>query len=283
MKIGVSLYSFGQYAADKYDGVKNCIKKAAEMGFEGLDFVEVGLGYEEYLSYARDINAYCKSLGIQPVCFCTSADFLKCDDISAEVERVKRNIDIAKAYGCTVFRHDISRGFPKGDNRTYDDAIRIITPAIREIAGYAGEKGIVSTTENHGFFSQDSERVKKLIESVNDENFGALVDIGNFLCADEDPVSAVKNLARHARHAHAKDFHFKNASADDPGKGWFKTRGGNYLRGSIIGHGNISVRECINALKNAGYDGCLTIEFEGLEDALSAISMGLDNLKKYMN
>ena len=285
MKIGISLYSFHKYAEDKISGVRECIKKSAEMGFDGLDFVEVGLEYEEYLAYARDIKEYCRSLEIEPRCFCTGADFLRCDDINAEVERVKRNIDIAKAYGCSVFRHDISSGFQNSENndKDYDRAIEIVAPAIRQITKYAEDKGIVTTTENHGFFSQDSGRVKKLIEAVNEKNFGALVDIGNFSCADEENVSATGNLAPMAYHAHVKDFHVKDRLLDDPGSGWFKSRGGNYLRGSIIGHGNLPVKSCITALKNGGYDGYLTIEFEGLEDPLKAISIGYENLKKYIN
>ena len=56
MKIGVSLYSFHKYAEDKINGVKDCITKAAEIGFEGLDFVEVHLEYKEYLEYAKSIS-----------------------------------------------------------------------------------------------------------------------------------------------------------------------------------------------------------------------------------
>lgn len=283
MKLGVSLYSFHKYAAHK-DGVIKSIEKAAEMGFQGLDFVEVGLGYDDYLSYAKDINSVCRSLGIEPVCFCTSADFLQCSDVSAEIDKIKRNIDIAAAYGCSIFRHDISRGFPndKNDDESYDRAIEIVAPAIRNITKYANDCGIINTTENHGFFSQDSKRVKKLIEAVDEKNFGALVDIGNFSCVDEDNALGTSLLAPYAKHVHAKDFHIKPCSCDDPGKGWFKSRGKNYLRGSIIGHGDINVRKCINALKDNGYDGYLTLEFEGLEDPLDGILMGLENLKKYL-
>lgn len=283
MKLGVSLYSFHKYARDK-EGVKSSIEKAVELGFDGLDFVEVGLGYEEYLDYAKEIRIFCKERSIEPVCFCTGAEFLKSDDISNVVDRVKRNIDIAEAYGCSVFRHDISSGFPEGqnDDDDYDRAIEIIAPAIRQISDYAAQKGIVNTTENHGYFSQDSKRVKKLIEAVNHPNFGALIDIGNFSCVDEDNVVGVANLAPYARHAHAKDFHVKDCSCDNPGKGWFKSRGGNYLRGSIVGHGNLKVRNCINALKASGYDGYLALEFEGLEDPIEAISMGIENLKSYI-
>ena len=38
MKTGVSLYSFHNYAKENSLGVKGCIKKAAEMGIDGLDF-----------------------------------------------------------------------------------------------------------------------------------------------------------------------------------------------------------------------------------------------------
>ncbi len=287
MKLSVSLYSFHQYAHDRVSGVKDCIKKAAEIGFEGLDFVEVGLPYEDYLEYARDINKYCKELCITPVCFCTGADFLRCEDIQKEVEKVKRNIDIAKAYGCRIFRHDISSGFPDGrkDSESYDKAIEIIAPAIREITKYAEENGIINTTENHGYFSQDSDRVEKLIRAVNEPNFGALVDIGNFLCADEDTVSAVKRLSPYTRHAHAKDFLYRSqlTEADDPNKGWFGSRGGNHLKGTIVGEGNVPVAQCLASLKENEYDGYLTLEFEGIEDPLYGIEMGYNNLKSILN
>lgn len=282
MKLGVSLYSFHKYASDRMDGVKDCIQRAQALGFEGLDFVEVGLNVDEYLPYAAEIGAFCREIGMEAVCFCTGADFLNCDDIQAEVARVKRNVDIALAYGCAIFRHDISRGFPAGDSRTYDDAIGIIAPVVHEIADYAAARGIVCTTENHGFFSQDSDRVEKLIRAADHPNFGALVDIGNFSCADEENVSAVRRLAPYARHAHVKDFHCRPADAEHPGTGWFRSRGGNYLCGAILGQGDLSVRECITALSDGGYDGYLTLEFEGPEDPLQAIAQGMENLRKYM-
>ena len=205
MKTGVSLYSFHNYAKENSLGAKGCIKKAAEMGIDGLDFIETGLSYDDYIEYAKDIRKYCKEVGIEPVCFCTGADFLNCGDISEETEKVKRNIDIAAAYGCRYMRHDTTSGFGAGIKtaRSFDNAIEIMAPAIREITLYAKKLGIITITENHGFFSQDSDRVEKLINAVNDDNFGMLVDIGNFSCADESSVTAVGRAAPYARHVHA--------------------------------------------------------------------------------
>ena len=60
MKTGVSLYSFHNYAKENSLGAKGCIKKAAELGIDGLDFIETGLSYDDYIEYAKDIRKYCR-------------------------------------------------------------------------------------------------------------------------------------------------------------------------------------------------------------------------------
>ena len=59
-----------------------------------------------------------------------------------------------------------------------------------------------------------------------------------------------------------------------------RTNGGNYLRGTIIGHGDVPIAKCVNILKKSGYEGWLSIEFEGKEENISALKYGLENLKK---
>ena len=60
-----------------------------------------------------------------------------------------------------------------------------------------------------------------------------------------------------------------------------KSRGGKYLRGTIVGHGQIPVAQCIAMLKNAGYEGYLSLEFEGMEDCLTALQAGHDYLRRF--
>lgn len=287
MKIGVSLYSFHGYNDEGSLGIKGCIEKAKEFGAEGVDFVENWQymnDMEAYKAYAKDIGEFCKSIDMQPLCFCVGADFLN-KDIDEEIARVKGMVDIAEAYGCPVIRHDATGGYPNTvkTGRSFDHVLPILARAYREVTEYAATKGIKTCIENHGFFAQDPERVEKLINAVNHENFGALVDIGNFACSDADHNYAVGLLAPYAFHAHAKDFHKRSGSLDNPGEGWFMSRGGNYLRGAIIGQGDVPVRQCVQTLRRAGYDGFLTIEFEGMEDALKGVRIGCDNLKRFIN
>lgn len=83
-------------------------------------------------------------------------------------------------------------------------------------------------------------------------------------------------------HVHAKDFHVKSGNEPSPGQGWLLSRGGNHLRGAILGHGNVPILQVLKIMKNAKYSGVLSIEFEGMEDPLKAIPIGLENLKRYL-
>lgn len=114
------------------------------------------------------------------------------------------------------------------------------------------------------------------------ENFGLLVDMGNFLCADEDPATAVSRVAPLAFYVHAKDFHIKDGSGLNPGAGFMKTRGANYIRGAILGTATWPGGPSLSALSQAGYDGYVAIEFEGLENAETAMAIGLENLRCYL-
>ena len=60
------------------------------------------------------------------------------------------------------------------------------------------------------------------------------------------------------------------------------TRGGNYFCGTAIGEGDVPVKQCLNILKRAGYEGYLSIEFEGHGDCVDGIARGYANLKRML-
>ena len=87
-------------------------------------------------------------------------------------------------------------------------------------------------------------------------------------------------LAPYALYVHAKDFLLKSGREGSPGPEFLRTRAGNYLRGTVIGHGVVPVAQCLSSLKMAGYDGYVGVEFEGMEEPLEAIACGLRNLRR---
>ena len=283
MKIGVSSYSFQQLINSGAETHLSIMKKAKEMGFDGIEFTDLsapeGVSEKEF---AMMIKEESEKLSLPVIAYTISANLLCEEGLDEEVERVCRKIDIAEIIGAGCLRHDAAWNVPDEikTHAGFEQVLPTLVEGCRRITEYAKEKGIVTMIENHGFFCQDSWKVEKIVCGVNNPNFGVLLDVGNFSCADENSAVATGNLARYIKHIHAKDFHIKSGNGLNPGKGFFKSRAGNYLRGSIIGHGDIPVYQCLSVAKAAGYDGYVSVEFEGMENCITGIEVGFENLKK---
>lgn len=282
MKYSVSSYSYSKLVSSGEYTEIQLIGLAKEMGFDGIEFAEIHTPEgADKLEYAASLRAEAEKHEIEIVAYCIGANLLY--DTEKEIERLRYEVDVCAALGAPVMRHDASGGYRNEDQKKglgFNNALPVIVSGYKAVTEYAKTKGIKTCIENHGFFAQDSERVTAIINGVADENFGALVDIGNFMCADEDPAVAVGNVAPYAFHVHAKDFHLKKGNSFVPSDGFFMTRGGNFLRGAIIGHGEVPVIQCLRILKNAGYNGYITVEFEGMEDARTGVKCGLNTLKR---
>jgi sugar phosphate isomerase/epimerase len=275
MKVGVSSYSFAQLGKQPVE----LITLAKEMGFAGIEFLDVNR------ETALALREESERVGLPIICYTIRADFLTAESVEAEIARLQIQVDIAEILGVKAMRHDASQGFPPPKNVYcgFAEALPLLAKGCRAVTEYAAAKGIITMVENHGFFCQDSGRMAALVSVVNHPNFGVLLDIGNFLCADEDPARAAGNLAAMTRHVHVKDFHVKSGNEYAPGEGWFRSRSGNYLRGAIVGHGSVPAVQCLGSLKRVGYDGYVSIEFEGIEDCLKALRIGKDNLERLIS
>lgn len=278
MKIGVSSYSFSKWRKQTGADLTVLCEKAKELGFDGVEFTAIE--GDDPLAKARELREKCESLGLPIIAHTVGANLL-CDDPDAEAERLMRCVDVAEALGAPVMRHDVATKLRAREGYTWQDAVEEMAPRIRAVTEYAAARGIRTCTENHGYLFQNSRRVERLIRTVNSPNYGWLVDIGNFLCVDEDPKKAVRRAAPYAFHVHAKDFLYVKRKPGVPEPvGFFKTGNGNFLRGTVVGHGAVPVVECVGLLTAAGYDGWLSLEFEGMEENLPALTAGLEYLRK---
>jgi sugar phosphate isomerase/epimerase len=80
-----------------------------------------------------------------------------------------------------------------------------------------------------------------------------------------------------------KDEHILDGDRIFPGEGWYMNRAGDYIRCAITGQGNIPMYKCLKVLKDAGYEGYLIQEFEGIEDCIYAVEKGLKYAKRLLN
>ena len=282
MKIGVSSYSYTHHMQATGADYFEVARLAKEHGFDAIEFLDITKREEDetVIDTAKALRKHCEELGIEIAAYTIGADLLngRGGPVEEEAARLKGCVDVCKALGAPVMRHDVAWGLPEG--MTWEEGIEVLVPRIREVTEYAAAQGIRTCSENHGFIYQDSDRVKKMIDAVGHPNYGWLVDIGNFICADEDNLSAVKTAAPYAFHVHAKDFLRKPADAIAPGAGWFKSRGGQHIRGTVVGHGVVPVKECLDVIRESGYTGAVSLEFEGAEENIPAVINGLAYLRK---
>lgn len=285
MKTAVSSYSFRKLMLNQGISIFEVIEKAKEIGFDAIEFtnLEIPTENDDVFELAKNVKEKADKVGIKISCYSVSADLLcgSDGDLEKEIEAVKRKVDIANTLGVKLMRHDATFNFPKAP-LGFNDVLPHLAEGCKKITEYAKSFGIKTMVENHGFFCQDSERMEALVNAVGDENFGLQVDMGNFLCVDENPILAVSRCAPYAYNAHVKDFIYKSGEGDAL-DGFINTRGGAYIRGTVAGHGIVPIKQCTRALKKAGYDGFLTLEFEGWEETEHAIKAGFSTLSRLVN
>ena len=283
LKLAVSSYSFLGAVRRGMLSYDDILPKAKEMGFAGVEYagleLPAGMTAEEY---AEALREKAKALQLELTCYSVGANFLS-PDPEGETERVKAEVRIAQRLGVKYMRHDVCYAPMPGGRRSFEANLPLLVKCVRSVTEYAESLGIKTMVENHGMFCQDSHRVEMLIDAVDSPNYGALIDLGNFLCADEDPAKAAGILKEYAFYIHCKDFYYKEGAgrrAAPEGPGWIRTRGGNYIKGAAVGDGCVPVAKCLGILRDAGFRGVTAIEYEGTEDPLECIAAGKRYLEK---
>jgi sugar phosphate isomerase/epimerase len=285
MKVGLSTYSLVRELREGRMTVLDVIEWIAENGGEHMEIVPYGFTLVDNFELADQVKAKAKSVGIELSGYSLPANFVQPtqEDFDQEVERLKQHVDLVNRLGIKNMRHDVTAFSLEPDEMTihyFDVHFAKLVEGSRQIAEYAAQYGITTTIENHGFNVQSSDRVQRILHAVNRPNFQTTLDVGNFLCIDEDPLVGVKKNIKYAATVHFKDFYIRPYYENPGDGGWFRTVNGNYLRGAIVGHGDINIREIMKLIKNSGYDGFLTVEFEGMEDCKIGSKIGMDNVRR---
>ncbi|NLG52620.1 MAG: sugar phosphate isomerase/epimerase [Clostridiales bacterium] len=128
--------------------------------------------------------------------------------------------------------------------------------ALKKHIPLAREKNVVMLIETNGIYA-NSETLRGLIERLDSEQTGVLWDINHPVrFFNEEPGETFENIGFAIRHVHLKDSVFEN------GKISYK----------MLGYGTLPIKPALKLLKDAGYNGYLSLEWtkrwdKELEDA----------------
>ncbi|EXX85021.1 sugar phosphate isomerase [Paenibacillus darwinianus] len=280
MKLGISTYSLYQALKSEEMDILAVMEWIAASGGEHVEIVPLGFDIEKP-GMVEAIRRKAEETGLDISNYAVGGNLLTSteEEYQHELKKLREQVDIAHRLGVDRMRHDIAwRPIAECTAASFEADLPRLAEGCAIIAEYAERYGITTSVENHGYYVQAAERVQRLIHSVNRKNFRTAIDVGNFMCADEDSVASLKKNLPFASMVHLKDFYLR-PSYRNPGKGWFSTVSGNFIRGAIVGHGDIDMWEVIRVMKESGYDGYISIEFEGMEDCRQGTLIGLENAR----
>jgi len=279
MKTSVFLISYKQHWNGPDKNVKTTLELVKKDGF---DAAEPCYAHElkgaEGAENAKGVKEVGDKLGLKFSCFSHGINLL---DRSREevVQELKWCVDMAKVLEAPYLHHTFQLTCSQKNLPLYNTHKNTFIEIAREVAYYAGEKGIECLYEDQGYLMNTPERMCELLHEVNLPNTGICLDVGNALFYDKAPETYAGILASYIKHVHIKDYLRKPIEMLPSKKGWSSSVSGDALRGTIIGHGAVNFEKIFSVLLLGGYDGYYSLEYEGREEVLSSVAESLNNMK----
>ena len=296
MKLGISIYSISRKIMSGEMSPGKGVEWLAETGAEIIEIVPFGINIVENKTLAGELSKIAAENGSVIANYSLNANFLMLsqNEYNAELERVKTHIDAAAKLKIKTMRIDASGYRRKPEDNTIENFMSdlpLITETYNKLCGYAEQYNITILLENHGFHINGSDRtgiVLNQMKQLKTENFSHQLDVGNFLCVDENPEIAVKRLINKAETIHMKDFYIREEDCDpgdatqfDCSGAWFRSQHSAYLRGSILGQGDMKIKNIARIIKQSEFNGGIYLEYEGMEDCFYGTKVGFENMKKF--
>ena len=250
------------------------IDLAATLPVDGVEWYSGFLEMEDRAQW-EPLRDKAKAAGLEIPMLCASPDFTHPDrDFRLEqINKQKGWIDMAHALGAGYCRVLSGQRRPELGE---DEGIELAAECIRACLPYARERGITLNLENHykDDFWEFPEFVQfmglfcKLMDRVDDPNFGVNYDPSNAILAGDDPIELLRKIAHRVVTMHASDRFLvegtlEDLRAEESGVEGYARR----LSHGEIGKGLNDYDMIFRILRNAGFDGWISIEdgVDGIE------------------
>ncbi|WP_439650239.1 sugar phosphate isomerase/epimerase family protein [Aquisphaera insulae] len=272
--IGVSTYSFWQFRGERL-GMAACLEKAASMGFDGVELLHVQME-DESPAFVNGLKKKAHSLGLALMGFSTHQGFVHPDaDLrSTNVQKTLYQLDLASDLGIPTMRINTGRwgtvksfddfmakkGIePPLEGHTEDEAFGWAISCIEKLLPRAEARGVVLGLENHWGLGRTAAGVLRIVEQIRSPWLQMTVDTGNFL---ENGLEQIEKMA-----SSAVPIALVQAKTYYGGGRWYAL--------------DLDYAKIAGILKAHHYNGWISLEFEGNEDAQTAVPKSLAMLREH--
>jgi L-ribulose-5-phosphate 3-epimerase len=276
-KIGVFLETFKC-------NVKKAVEYAVIVGVDGVQFYsatgeldcdklktnEKAEFYNLLKKNSLEVSAICADFG--------GYGFVIENDNAFKIAKTQRVMDFALELNCNIITTHIGI-IPNLQCKTRD----ILLSACRKIGEYGKKIGVKIAIETG---SEKTCVLKDFLDELNIKSVGVNFDPANLvMVADDNPLQGVRLLKDYIFHTHVKDgVMLKKA---DPAFIYDIFAKGviedylllEYFKETALGEGSVNISKWLEALKEIGYDGYLTIERETSNNPLDDIKTAINYIK----
>ena len=261
IKLGISSYSYWHFRDPKVS-IETVIDKTARLGVEGVDILHRQMDAEDN-GYLQKLKRHAFKNGVDLICLSIHQDFVDPDPEVRQrnIAHTEKCIELAYKMGIPSIRLNSGRwGTVKSFNKlmelrgkepilpghTLDDGFKWCIDSIEKCLPKAAECGVMLALENHWGLTRTPEGLLRIVNAIDSPWLGLLMDTGNFL---EDPYTKLEMVAAKADFVQAKTYY--------GGGEWYTL--------------DLDYKRIAGILRKANYRGYISIEFEGKEDAKTAV------------
>ena len=229
--------------------LKTILQRFKEYGYDGVDFRGLGDELEAYRlpAFSTDAAATARQIagaGLEVSAFSSSARMFSAD----AAEREKHTAEVGEyARLCRAFGAPMIRVFGGHIGETPpEEAVEVAVNSLAEMARAAGGD-VKLAVETHDDWVKSS-LLADVIKRVDAGNVGVLWDLHHpYRLGGESPQQTYDNIGEFTIATHVKDSRLTGDGGHEPCLG---------------GEGDVPLGEMVALLKQGGYDGYLTLEWE---------------------
>lgn len=245
-----------------------------EMAPENLTSAQIAEKRHIIQECGLEVSALCGDLG--------GHGFARPEDNGWKIEKSKRIVELALELGSRIVTTHIGV-IPADQNGA---VYSIMQDACNQLAEFAYQNGAFFAIETG---PEPAARLKTFLDGLSSKGVAVNLDPANLvMVTDDDPVQAVYTLRDYIVHTHAKDGNLLKKTDPEVIYDYFADGGigdlrlGDFFLETPLGKGMVDFDRYLQALRDIGYKGYLTIEREVGSDPTADIELALNFLKNKM-
>lgn len=258
LKTSLNAFSFNDALLKGSMDINDMLEFCAAAGFDAVDITGYYFkGYpavpsDDYLFHIKR-NAFNLGLEISGTGVRNDFTIADKDKRRQEVDLVKKWIVVAAKIGAPVIR--IFSGTQKNEAYSKKEVTDWMLDDIRTCVDYGKQHGIVIGLQNHNDFIQTADEINYVIETINSEWLGLILDTGSYRV--HDPYEEITKSIKHAVNWQIKEKMF--------------------IKGEEV---DTDMNKLMTIIKSSGYNGYLPIETLGAGDPKTKIMALFEKLRK---